>query len=154
MERVRVDLDLGSVPLDAPGDDLIDLVEALDLASDTECTDYLDHRACRGSFAVRALVGPAPAIFQTFPDFLIQYDVGQLFYFVSFAAGWWLHRQRAALPSLAEGWLTNAVVGLTAYGVAVGLQARYGGGADSPCPSGKTCKVVSRRRAGTLASGR
>ena len=76
-------------------------------------------------------LGLAPAIFQTFPDFLIQYDVDQLFYFVSFAAGWWLHRQRAALPSLAEGWLTNAVVGLTAYGVAVGLQARYGGGPSS-----------------------
>ena len=76
-------------------------------------------------------LGPSPAIFQTFPDFLIQYDVYMLFYFVSFAAGWWLHRQRAALPSLAEVWLTNAVVGLIAYVVAVGLQARYGGGPSS-----------------------
>jgi hypothetical protein len=76
-------------------------------------------------------LGLAPAIFQTFPDILIRYDVDQLFYLVYFAAGWWLHRQRAALPSLAEGWLANAVVGLTAYGVAVGLQARYGGGPPS-----------------------
>jgi peptidoglycan/LPS O-acetylase OafA/YrhL len=79
-------------------------------------------------------LGPAPAIYQTFPDFLIHFDVDQLFYFVYFAAGWWLHRQRAALPSLAEGWLTNAVVGLAAYGVAVGLQARYGGPSSAGDP--------------------
>ena len=78
-------------------------------------------------------LGLAPAIYHVFPDFLIQFDVDQLFYFVYFATGWWLHRQRAALPSLAEGWLTNAVVGLAAYWVAVALQARYGGW---PSPTG------------------
>ena len=81
-------------------------------------------------------LGLAPAIFRAFPDFLLHYDVDMLFYFAYFAAGWWLHREREALPSLAGAWLANSVVGLVAFGVAIGLQTRSGAGPFSPVDPG------------------
>ena len=72
-------------------------------------------------------LGLAPAIFRAFPDFLLHLDPDMLFYFAYFAAGWWLHRERDALPSLAKAWMPNLLVGLGAFGVAIGLQEDFGG---------------------------
>ena len=70
-------------------------------------------------------LGLAPAIFRAFPDFVLHLDPDMAFYFVYFLVGWWLHRERDALPSLARAWLPNLLIGLGAFGVAVGLERAH-----------------------------
>ncbi len=72
-------------------------------------------------------LGLAGGIFRAFPDFLFHFDVDMLFYFAYFLAGWWLHRERAALPGVARAWVPNLVVGFGAFGVATAIEAKYGG---------------------------
>jgi hypothetical protein len=73
-------------------------------------------------------LGLAPAIFRAFPDFLIHLDPDMGFYFVYFLTGWWLHRERAALPSVAKVWLPNLLIGLGAFWMAMKLQLDFAGG--------------------------
>lgn len=77
-------------------------------------------------------LGLSPAIFRAFPDFVYQFDADQAFYFAYFLAGWWLHRERAALPSLASAWLPNLLIGLGAFWLAMRIQAGPEG--SSPMP--------------------
>ena len=81
-------------------------------------------------------LGIAGGIFRAFPDFLYQFDLDMLFYFAYFLAGWWLHREREALPSLAGAWWADLLIGLGAFGAAVSLEARYGGGPFSTTDPG------------------
>jgi peptidoglycan/LPS O-acetylase OafA/YrhL len=81
-------------------------------------------------------LGLAGGIFQAFPDFLFHYNLDMLFYLAYFAGGWWLHREREALPDLARGWGVNLAVGLGGFAVATALEARYGGGPFSMADPG------------------
>jgi surface polysaccharide O-acyltransferase-like enzyme len=72
-------------------------------------------------------LGLAPAIFRAFPDFLLHLDPDMAFYLAYFLFGWWLHRDRAALPSLAQTWLPNLLIGLGAFWAAMNLEQQYGG---------------------------
>ena len=77
-------------------------------------------------------LGLAPAIFRAFPDFLLHLDPDMAFYFLYFLAGWWLHRDRAALPILARAWLPNLLLGLGAFAVAMNLEGDYGNRSATP----------------------
>ena len=81
-------------------------------------------------------LGIAGGIFQAFPDFLFRYNVDMLFYLAFFLAGWWLHREREALPAVGKAWLPNLAVGSAAFGSALALEARYGGGPFSAVDPG------------------
>jgi glucan biosynthesis protein C len=72
-------------------------------------------------------LGLAGGIFQAFPDFLYRLDLDMAFYFAFFLTGWWLHRERAALPAVARGWLPNLAIGLGAFWVAYRLEQEYRG---------------------------
>jgi hypothetical protein len=67
-------------------------------------------------------LGLAPAIFRAFPDFLMHLDPDMAFYFAYFLTGWWLHRERLALPAVARAWLPNLAIGLGAFAIAFGLE--------------------------------
>ena len=79
-------------------------------------------------------LGLAPAIFRAFPDFLLHLDPDMAFYFAYFLVGWWLHRERAAVPALGRAWLPNLVVGLGSFWLAMSLERQYGGFGTSPRP--------------------
>ena len=67
-------------------------------------------------------LGLTPAIFRAFPDFVTHPAPEMGFYFAYFLTGWWLHRERRALPGVAGTWLPNLVVGLGAFAVALRLE--------------------------------
>ncbi|MDR3636992.1 MAG: acyltransferase family protein [Isosphaeraceae bacterium] len=77
-------------------------------------------------------LGLPPAIFRAFPDFLLHLDPDMAFFFVFFLAGWWLHRQRAGLPSIASVWLPNLILGLAAFADAMRLGDFYGSRPETP----------------------
>ena len=70
-------------------------------------------------------LGLCPAIFRSFPDFLFHFDRDMPFYFLFFLAGWWLHRDRAALPILSRIWGVYVLLGLVAFWAASALGAVY-----------------------------
>jgi hypothetical protein len=70
-------------------------------------------------------LGLPGAIFLGFPDFLWHLDPEMAFYSLSFLAGWWLHRERDALPSLARGWASALTLGLAAFAAATWLSDSY-----------------------------
>jgi hypothetical protein len=84
-----------------------------------------------------AFLGLAGGIFQAFPDFLYRFDPDMAFYFTYFLVGWWLHRERDALPSLARAWLPNLIVGLGAFWAAFAM-AGNSQGPWSPPLTGNT----------------
>ncbi len=71
-------------------------------------------------------LGLCPAIFRSFPDFLLHFDRDMPFYFLFFLAGWWLHRDRVALPILSRIWAVYLLVGLVAFWAASALGVVYG----------------------------
>lgn len=77
-------------------------------------------------------LGLQPAIFRAFPDFLLHLDPDMAFFFVFFLSGWWLHRQRAGLPSLARAWVFNLVLGALAFADATRLADTYAGRPETP----------------------
>jgi hypothetical protein len=77
-------------------------------------------------------LGLQGAIFRAFPDFLLHVDPDMGFFLVFFLAGWWLHREREALPSLAGLWPVNFVVGLITFAVAIWLSDTYSRRIDAP----------------------
>jgi hypothetical protein len=72
-------------------------------------------------------LGFPSAAFRAFPDFLLHPDLDMMFYFIYFLAGWALHRQREALPSLASAWLPNLLFGLIAFTSGTTLGVTYDG---------------------------
>ena len=84
-----------------------------------------------------SFLGLAGGIFQAFPDFLYRFDPDMAFYFAYFLVGWWLHRERDALPSLARAWLINLIVGLGAFWAAFAM-AGTSQGPWSPPLTGNT----------------
>jgi hypothetical protein len=77
-------------------------------------------------------LGLAPAIFRGFPDFLLHLDPDMALYFVFFLWGWWLHRQRAALPALGQTWLPSLLLGLVAFTFSTALSNAYSRRFDAP----------------------
>ncbi len=77
-------------------------------------------------------LGLAPAIFRGFPDFLLHVDPDMAFYFVFFLWGWWLHREREALPALGRAWLPDLLLGLIAFAAATALSGAYSRRVDIP----------------------
>jgi Acyltransferase family len=77
-------------------------------------------------------LGLAPAIFRGFPDFLLHLDPDMALYFVFFLWGWWLHRQRAALPALGRTWLPSLLLGLVAFMASTALSYAYSRRFDAP----------------------
>jgi fucose 4-O-acetylase-like acetyltransferase len=71
-------------------------------------------------------LGLPGTIFRAFPDFLLHLDPEMAFFGLFFLAGWWLHRERSALPSLAGAWPFNFALGLVAFGIAIWLSDTYG----------------------------
>jgi len=71
-------------------------------------------------------LGVPATIFRAFPDFLLKLDVDMLFYFIVFLFGWWVHRGRESLPSLARAWMPNLILGVVAFYVATRLGDAYG----------------------------
>lgn len=72
-------------------------------------------------------LGLPGAIFRAFPDFLLHLDLEMAFFYLYFITGWWLHRERAALPDLARNWSWALGVGLAAFVATTWLSGRYGG---------------------------
>ncbi len=70
-------------------------------------------------------IGMPESIFRGFPDFLFQIDMVMPFYFLYFLAGWWLHREREALSSVARGWLPYFLAGTLAYVAATWMSDTY-----------------------------
>jgi hypothetical protein len=70
-------------------------------------------------------LGMPESIFRGFPDFLLHLDAIMPFYFLFFLAGWWLHREREALPSLARGWVPYLLMGTLAFAAATWLSDTY-----------------------------
>jgi glucans biosynthesis protein C len=70
-------------------------------------------------------LGMPESIFRAFPDFLLHFDRTMPGYFVFYVAGWWLHRTREALPSIAERWLSFLVAGTLAFVVSTRLSDTY-----------------------------
>ena len=79
-----------------------------------------------------AFLGIAGGIFQAFPDFLYRFDPDMAFYFAYFLFGWWLHRERDALPSLARAWLPNLIVGIGAIWAAFAIRGSSEGPGSQP----------------------
>jgi hypothetical protein len=77
-------------------------------------------------------LGLPGSIFRAFPDFLLHLDPDMAFYFIFFLAGWWLHREREALPSVARYWLLDLLVGLIAFAAAMWLGDSYSRRASVP----------------------
>jgi hypothetical protein len=77
-------------------------------------------------------LGLPGAIFRAYPDYLLHLDPDMAFYFIFFLAGWWLHRERDALPSLARRWLPDLVLGLLAFAAATWLSDSYRGRSTEP----------------------
>ena len=70
-------------------------------------------------------LGLSPSIFRGFPDFLLHFDREMAFYFIFFLWGWWLHREREALPALGRAWLPSLVLGMIAFVAATSLADAY-----------------------------
>ena len=70
-------------------------------------------------------LGMPESIFRAFPDFLLHLDAVMPFYFLFFLAGWWLHREREALPALARGWFPYLLLGTLAFAAATWLSDTY-----------------------------
>jgi len=70
-------------------------------------------------------LGMPASIFRGFPDFLLHLDAVMPFYFLFFLAGWWLHCEREALPSLARGWLPYLLLGTLAFAASTWLSDTY-----------------------------
>ena len=70
-------------------------------------------------------LGLSPSIFRGFPDFLLHLDREMAFYFVFFLWGWWLHRDREALPALGRAWLPSLLLGLIAFVASTALADAY-----------------------------
>lgn len=66
-------------------------------------------------------------IFRCFPDFLLHLDPDMAFFYVYFLTGWWLYREREALPVLADRWLSCAVMGLGTLAASTWLAELYAG---------------------------
>jgi hypothetical protein len=77
-------------------------------------------------------LGLSPSIFRGFPDFLLHLDPEMAFYFVFFLWGWWLHREREALPALARSWLPCLLLGLIAFAASTTLADTYTRRPDTP----------------------
>jgi len=77
-------------------------------------------------------LGLPGSIFRAFPDFLLHLDPDMGFFFTFFLVGWWLHREREALPSLARYWLVDLLVGLAAFAAATWLNDSYSRRPDAP----------------------
>ena len=84
-----------------------------------------------GSFFGWSL-GMASGIGRAFPDFLWTFEPDMPFYWLYFAAGWWLYRQRESLDRLGRGWWLNLSAGLAFYLAAGGLSQRYQSQLDLP----------------------
>ena len=77
-------------------------------------------------------LGLSPSIFRGFPDFLLHLDREMAFYFIFFLWGWWLHREREALPALGRAWLPSLVLGMIAFVAATSLADAYARRPDVP----------------------
>jgi fucose 4-O-acetylase-like acetyltransferase len=77
-------------------------------------------------------LGLSPAIFRGFPDFLLHLDPDMAFYLIFLLWGWWLHRQREALPALGRTWLPSLLLGLIAFAASTALADDYGRRFDAP----------------------
>ena len=115
-------------------------------------TNWLNRRVIRSGLLAPLLLGllTAPAlmlsgsgpfgwslglpgsIFRAFPDFLFHLDPEMLFYFIVFLFGWWLHRERSALPGLSHAWIPNILLGLLAFAGSVWLSDAYSNKFQSP----------------------
>jgi fucose 4-O-acetylase-like acetyltransferase len=60
-------------------------------------------------------LGLQAAIFRGFPDFMLHIDPDMFFFFLFYLWGWWLHRQRQALPDIGRFWWINITVGVAAF---------------------------------------
>jgi glucan biosynthesis protein C len=70
----------------------------------------------------------ASGIFRGVPDFLFHLEPDQPFYLAYFLAGWWLHRDRDALPEVARAWMPYLLAGLAAHSASIALHTIYAGG--------------------------
>ncbi len=77
-------------------------------------------------------LGLSPSIFRGFPDFLLHLDREMMFYFLFFLWGWWLHREREALPALGQTWLPSLLMGLIAFATSTALSNAYASRPDLP----------------------
>jgi surface polysaccharide O-acyltransferase-like enzyme len=77
-------------------------------------------------------LGLSPSIFRGFPDFLLHIDPDMAFYLVFFLWGWWLHREREALPALGRAWLPSLLLGLVAFATSTALADAYSRRFDVP----------------------
>jgi surface polysaccharide O-acyltransferase-like enzyme len=77
-------------------------------------------------------LGLAPAIFKTFPDFLISIDPDMLFYFLFFMTGWALHSSREHLAVVARLWIPYVVIGIIAFASSTILGDMYSQRRDLP----------------------
>ena len=77
-------------------------------------------------------LGLSPSIFRGFPDFLLHLDREMAFYFVFFLWGWWLHREREALPALRRAWLPSMLLGMIAFAASTILADAYARRPDVP----------------------
>lgn len=87
-------------------------------------------------------LGLSLAIFRGFPDFLWQLDPDMGFYAIDFLAGWWLYRQRMALPTLAKLWLLNLIVGIAAFSTAMWLNPRFGPPGSAPATLSDSARMA------------
>ena len=77
-------------------------------------------------------LGLADGIGRGFPDFLWHLEFDMPFYFVYFLSGWWLHRMRVILPSVASGWWINFAIGFAAHLAAAMLSLNFARQMDLP----------------------
>ncbi len=77
-------------------------------------------------------LGLAAGIGRGFPDFLWHLELDMPFYFIFFLSGWWLHRMRELLPTVASGWWINFAIGFAAHWAATSLSRTYGMQTQSP----------------------
>ena len=77
-------------------------------------------------------LGLAAGIGRGFPDFLWHLELDMPFYFIFFLSGWWLHRMKELLPTVASGWWINFAIGFAAHWAATSLSRTYGMQTQSP----------------------
>jgi fucose 4-O-acetylase-like acetyltransferase len=70
-------------------------------------------------------LGLASGIWLPFPDFFYTFPLDMIFYALYFLCGWWLHRERDALPTISSCWFPCLVIGLAAFAGSAYLSDTY-----------------------------